>query len=880
MNKLIITLFALCAWQFGFSQLDVIVRNPGDDGHIPKQVEFESGKRPAFSDAEDISRTVFGFSDDISLELIQEFEDKLGFTHYRFQQLLNGVPLETAHVNFHVREGQVERITGHAILNGAGIKTTASIQPERAIDLAVAEIGVENYAWEDEGMEKGIKAILDDPNASYYPQPSLIYITPEGATEQYILAYKMAIATAEPFNETVVYVDAKTGNILRTYDAHQNCTTPATGESVYSGNVDLDTDLLGDNKYRLYSCKHIGHFHTRDLQGKAKFNLDDNLNGIDITNTGVFWAAVDHPTDQSGIDVHWGMTESYEFLEGYGFDSYGNGGENVKSFVNFGDEFKNAFYATELEIFCFGAGTDNADPWVGLDIVGHEFWHAVTQKTAGLVYSGESGALNESMSDIFGTAIEERGQLALDWLVADEIGSGPLRDMSNPNSYEQPDCYNGAWYIPGGPVHTNSGVANHWFYLLTTGGYGINDCGESYFVDQIGLNRALEITFRALTVYFTPGETFEEARLHTQQAAEDLYGPCSREYIATVNAWHAVCVGVEFAGFEPPTNVKADLVTPCSAVFNWDDVGADFYQWRVIEVATSNEIGNGWTLPGVLFELLQPNTEYALSVRSWCDGHGTPWSNDHVFTTPGHCQYVTGYMLDDVTTCSATISWSNTSGSGYIVRYRECNTTVWTTVNTPTNAITLDNLDPGTCYEIEAATDCVCMTSPVFNSLTFETEACPGSQILNTFAAACEITVLFSHVPDATYRLEWRVLGTTEWASREGTFTWPYTIEAIETDPVKPYEIRLITVCKGVNCTYEAINSTAVFTPIYAFTCEPPASVDMGLMDGLETTIALQINPSPNATRHRIRYRTAPSEPFGEIRYLEHNVTGIYPEDC
>jgi len=209
-----------------------------------------------------------------------------------------------------------------------------------------------------------------------------------------------------------------------------------------------------------------------------------------------------------------------------------------------------------------GGNTSSAtDDWNTLDIVAHELTHGVTSTSAGLVYQSESGALNESFSDIFGAAVERYVELSapgtytLDWLMGEDRSGGAIRSLSNPNLYNDPDTYNGTHYratvgcTPSSSndycgVHTNSGVQNFWFYLLVSGGSGTNDNGQAYSVSGLGWTRASRIAYRNLTVYLTSSSTFNDARNGAIQAAADLYGNGSNEMTQVANAWHAVGVGV------------------------------------------------------------------------------------------------------------------------------------------------------------------------------------------------------------------------------------------------------------------------------------------------------------------------------------------------
>lgn len=123
--------------------------------------------------------------------------------------------------------------------------------------------------------------------------------------------------------------------------------------------------------------------------------------------------------------------------------------------------------------------------------------------TAGLVYSGEAGALNEGLSDFWGACLESYVGLGKNpWTNAEEAGPA-MRNFQNPNSGDQPDTYEGTNWAnvnsssDHGGVHTNSGVFNHWFYVLSQGENGTNDNGSSYTVNGIGINDVAKIVYRA-----------------------------------------------------------------------------------------------------------------------------------------------------------------------------------------------------------------------------------------------------------------------------------------------------------------------------------------------------------------------------------------------
>jgi bacillolysin len=132
--------------------------------------------------------------------------------------------------------------------------------------------------------------------------------------------------------------------------------------------------------------------------------------------------------------------------------------------------------------------------------------------------------------------------------------------MSNPNLYSQPAYYKGKYWYAGtsdnGGVHTNSGVLNYWYYLVSVGKSGTNEAGSAYAVTGLGLTDAAKILFRAESVYLTSSATYASARTATINAATDLFGATSTQAQAVTNAWYAVGVGAAYGSTTtPPTTV-------------------------------------------------------------------------------------------------------------------------------------------------------------------------------------------------------------------------------------------------------------------------------------------------------------------------------------
>jgi zinc metalloprotease ZmpA len=225
-------------------------------------------------------------------------------------------------------------------------------------------------------------------------------------------------------------------------------------------------------------------------------------------------------------------------------------GTGAQSRVHYGNAYVNAFW--DGSKMTYGDGEGNARPLTSLDVAGHEMSHGVTENTAGLTYSGESGGLNESTSDIFGSMVEFHAANAEDpgdYDIGEKVdifGDGsPLRYMYKPSlDGSSVDC----WFDGVGDldVHYSSGVGNHFFFLLAEGSgdtpYGNSPTCDGSTVTGIGHEAAEQIWYRALSVYMTSSTNYHGARDASLSAAADLYGQGSAEYDAVNAAWAAVDV--------------------------------------------------------------------------------------------------------------------------------------------------------------------------------------------------------------------------------------------------------------------------------------------------------------------------------------------------
>ena len=268
---------------------------------------------------------------------------------------------------------------------------------------------------------------------------------------------------------------------------------------------------------------------------------------------------------------HGGSTY-YFYKHFFGRDSYDNKGAPLRSSVHitfFGGAScspNNAAWIAAASQMVYGDG-DNMilkDLSLGLDVTAHEITHAVTSSTSNLAYLNESGALNEGMSDVFGSGIHawkvsggsELGNPTevLDnadtWLLGKEVAGpslpgGSLRFMADPTKDGQSKDYYPERVMPGsidnGGVHLNSGLLNLVHVLLSDGGKHPRS-KTTVQVPKIGIEKALRIWYMTNTKLLTSSSNFQAARYASAQAAENLYGRCSPEWTAVHRAWDAVAV--------------------------------------------------------------------------------------------------------------------------------------------------------------------------------------------------------------------------------------------------------------------------------------------------------------------------------------------------
>ncbi|MBW4575911.1 MAG: M4 family metallopeptidase [Aphanothece sp. CMT-3BRIN-NPC111] len=296
-------------------------------------------------------------------------------------------------------------------------------------------------------------------------------------------------------------------------------------------------------------------------------------------------------TDAKNAHIYAGDT--YDFYKNnFGRDSLNGAGSSLISTVHYGTNYKNAFWNGRQMVY--GDGLSVAD-----DVVGHELTHGLTQYTSNLNYYYQAGAINESMSDLFGEFIDLTNGKGNDaatvrWQLGEDIPvsvfGGPIRDMKNPPLLQQPDKMTSSYYDfdqnfeDNGGVHTNSGINNKAVYLMTDGG-SFN--GKT--ITGIGITKVAKIYYKAQTSLLTSGSDYFDLYNYVNQSCRSLIGTAgitAANCTQVLNATLAVEMDREpYAGYQPEASVCPVGKNPKDAFFDNMEASTN---WQFTNLRGSN----------------------------------------------------------------------------------------------------------------------------------------------------------------------------------------------------------------------------------------------------------------------------------------------------
>ena len=314
------------------------------------------------------------------------------------------------------------------------------------------------------------------------------------------------------------WIDAESGAVFNSF----NGLTDGGGYGVLGDYKDLTgLTTFNSGSYRMISAD--GRQTTYDALNRSKLPGSLATDSDDLWNT----AGRTSPGQAALVDAHFyaRVTDNY-YLNVHSFNWTDFYPQGMVSSAHLQRNYNNAYWNGEQMAYGDGDGTTFIEFSGDLDVVGHELSHGVTEATSNLIYQNESGALNESFSDIMGTAIEYHyygSNYSGLWTLGEDIGpdgspyADGLRNLANPTLLGDPshyaDRYTGT--SDNGGVHTNSSISNHWFYLLVTGGQNAKVSRASGTnVQGIGFTAAEQIAFLGFTA-LPASATFCQAREST-----------------------------------------------------------------------------------------------------------------------------------------------------------------------------------------------------------------------------------------------------------------------------------------------------------------------------------------------------------------------------
>ncbi|MHB9014211.1 MAG: M4 family metallopeptidase [Ignavibacteriaceae bacterium] len=480
-------------------------------------------------------------------------KDALGMTHIRYEQVYKGLEVWGKEVYVHFdNHGNISSLTG------SFAKTPGSIQDisgkvSSTIALTIAENELKSR-MNISGFSNQIQNLLN------YHGPSARQIIWYDKQQIPHLAWFVEVR-AGLSQDWYYFVDAQNGSILNSYNnvCFDGATT-GSGVDLNGVNRTFGTYQVGTNYFMLDASEamfnaaqsqipsnSVGAIECLDLQNN---DLSSSSQFYYVTSTNNQW------NDPTSVSANFNAVTTYNYYRTVqNRNSIDDSGMTIYSVIHVtknGQPMENAFWGGT--VMCYGDGGTIFKPLAGgLDVAAHEMTHGVTQHTSNLEYQDQSGALNESMSDVFGKLVDTTSWEIGSTVVKDLqiFPTGALRDMSNPHNGGNPGdaCWQPAnmpEYVnttqDNGGVHVNSGIPNYAFYFVAS---------------SIGRSSAGKIWYRAETTYLTHTSQFLDARIATEKAATDIFGSTSNELNAVKSAWDKVGV---FEGTPPPPAAPTQVV--------------------------------------------------------------------------------------------------------------------------------------------------------------------------------------------------------------------------------------------------------------------------------------------------------------------------------
>ena len=502
----------------------------------------------AKTEKETILKELIGNKGDISSEkTIMDIpsQSNLKIQQEKYQLYKNGIKLRGAEYIINVVNDTVSFIHGFfAPVSEESFTFSAKNCSELALKNFNTLHGINDPTNESAGIVEVITQIY------YY----------DNSAEKFRAAWQVQVTSKNTAFSENIYISASTGEFMGAENLICNSNFTGSAQTQYSGTRNIVTDApTSAGPFRLQETRNSVQIRTRNLNHR-----NDLSNITEFTDNDNNWTTAEHGNDRTAHDAHWGAEIVFDYWLNVHNRNSINGSStnplNIESYLHWDvptdpDDFNARWYQNAM---WYGDGFFGTNPLTSLDICAHEFGHGIDQFTGDLLYEHESGALDEGFADIWGASVEAWADPTKNrWLIGEEVLGGPIRNMANPNAFGQPDTYLGTnWVNQTGcspnytndycGVHTNSGVLNFWYFLLSQGGTGTNDIGNAYNVTGLGISTAEEIAYAAKLLMNNSNANYSLCRSLSIQAATTLFGANSCQTISVTNAWHAVGIGNQF----------------------------------------------------------------------------------------------------------------------------------------------------------------------------------------------------------------------------------------------------------------------------------------------------------------------------------------------
>jgi bacillolysin len=486
---------------------------------------------------------LLGINNSSTIFSIQAIRQERNFnSHLRLQQLYKGLPVYGAEIAIHLNaNGQGEAFNGKYALIENDIDITPAVNENQAVNKVRQDIVKGS-------LSRPLSAIERKYVQHAEPSTTLCIYEDNSLVKSYLLAYHI-VYSPSIHQRWEYFINAQNGNVIRRFNSICMVDGPktATANDLNGTSRTINTYQQGANFFMLDASRSMFDAATSTLPDEPVGGIltidmsntfGDNSVFTHVTTTTNAWNTANHA---KAVSAHFNAGEAYQyFLQNHGRSSINGSGGSIISIINVsnpenGQAMDNAFWNGQAMFY--GNGSTDFDPLAGsMDVAGHEMTHGVVENTAKLEYNGESGAINESMADIFGSMMDPE-----DWTIGEDIvkagafPSGALRSLENPHNGGaslgdpgfQPSHMNEKYTgsQDNGGVHINSGIPNHAFFK---------------YAEAITREKAADVFYRALDLYLTKSSQFIDLRLAVIKAAGDLFGTSSNEAVQAGVAFDAV----------------------------------------------------------------------------------------------------------------------------------------------------------------------------------------------------------------------------------------------------------------------------------------------------------------------------------------------------